>query len=106
MEKNFLYLVQALVLMYLTACNTPVMTPQGFESIQPGTPIEIVESQFGPPYEVDTLPNGFQEYTYIQRIPISPKVVDQVTYILYVCKGKVISKNIKTDQGCVDLNLQ
>lgn len=82
------------------------MTPEGFERIQPGTPMEQVEAEFGSPYSSENLTNGFQEYTYVQRIPIAKGVVDQVTYILYVCKGKVMSKNIKTDQSVLDLNYQ
>lgn len=101
MEKIYLGLV---LLIFLTACNTPVMTPQGFENIQAGTPISAVEEEFGPPYEVESMPNGFQEYTYVQRIPISPGVVDQVSYIFYVCKGKVISKSTRSEQSSFNLN--
>ncbi|QLH36988.1 MAG: hypothetical protein HWD61_13310 [Parachlamydiaceae bacterium] len=82
------------------------MTPQGFENIQPGTDISTVEAEFGPPYEVEKMPNGFEEYIYIQRNPISPGVVDQVTYILYVCKGKVITKSIRNESSTVNLNLR
>lgn len=99
MEKIFL----GFLLIVLTACSTAVMTPQGFENIQAGMSIETVEAEFGPPYEVDTLPNGFQEYTYIQRTPISPGVVAQVSYILYVCKGKVISKTMHEEQSALNI---
>lgn len=102
MEKIYLMLL----VLFLTACNTPVMTPQGFENIQPGTSIDVVEAEFGPPYEVEKMPNGFQEYTYIQRITISPGMVDQINYILYVCKGKVISKSTSSEQATLDLNFQ
>lgn len=95
-----------LLLFFLTACSTAVMTPQGFESIQPGTPIELIEAEFGPPYDIDNMANGFKEYTYIQRTNISPGIVDQVSYILYVCKGKVISKSIKSDQNSLNINFQ
>jgi len=91
-------------LLFLTACNTPIMTTQGFEDIQPGTSIEVVEKEFGPPYQVETLPNGFQEYIYIQRTPISSLIDDHISYILYVCKGKVISKEVRNQSGSFDIN--
>lgn len=103
MEKIFLVL---LIVILAAACTTSVITPQGFENIQAGMSIEAVKEEFGPPYDVETLPNGFQEYTYIQRIPISPGVVDQVTYILYVCNGKVITKSIRNEQSTLDLNVR
>ncbi len=82
------------------------MTSQGFENIQLGTPIEQVEAEYGVPYEIETLPNGFQEYTYIQRIPISPGIEDQITYILYVCKGRVTSKFIQQEPSSLDFNIR
>lgn len=102
MAKNFLIFY----LLFLTACSAPVMTPQGFENIQPGTSIAEVEAEYGSPYEIETLPNGFQEYTYLQRTAISPGVEDQVAYILYVCKGKVISKERRCEPSTFDLNLR
>jgi hypothetical protein len=103
MEKIHLVFL-FLLLSFLTACQSPIMTPQGFENIQAGTSIEAVEAEFGQPYEIETLPSGFQEYTYIQRIPTSPGIVDQVTYILYVCKGKVISKSVRDEQSACNIN--
>lgn len=103
MGKSFFL---SLLLLILSACYSPVITPQGFENIQAGETIDTVIETFGPPYEVENLPNGFQEYTYLQRTTISPGVIDQVAYILYVCKGKVISKSIRCEQSTVDLNFQ
>lgn len=91
--------------LWLAACTSPVMTPLGFENIQLGTPIDIIETEYGSPYEIENLPNGFQEYIYIQRIPISPGIEDQVTYTLYVCQGRVASKFIRHEQSTVDLNI-
>lgn len=102
MEKIYL----GLLLIFFTSCAAPVMTPQGFENIQPGSSISSVEAEFGPPYEVETMPNGFEEYTYIQRTTVSPGVVDQVTYILYVCKGKIISKSKRDEQSSFNLNFR
>ena len=102
MEKIYL----GLLLIFLTACSSGVMTPQGFENIQLGTPISSVEAEFGKPYEVKTMPNGFKEYTYIQRVSIAPDMVDQVNYVLFVCKGKVISKFSHDEQGAVNLNFR
>ncbi len=102
MEKIYL----TFLMLFLTSCSSPVMTPQGFESIQLGSSITTVEEEFGPPYEVEKLPNGFQEYTYIQRTTISPGVVDQVVYILYVCQGQVISKSTRSDQSSFNLNFR
>ncbi len=102
MEKIYLMIL----MIFLASCSSPIMTPEGFESITPGTPISSVEAEFGTPYNIEKMPNGFQEYTYIQRITISPGVVDQVTYIFYVCKGKVISKSTRNDQGAFNLNFR
>src|SRR5260221_8699178 len=96
--------IAGFLLILLASCTAPIMTPQGFENIQLGIPIDIVEAEYGSPYEIENLPNGFQEYTYIQRIPISPGIEDQVTYTLYVCQGRVASKLIRHEQSSVSLN--
>lgn len=100
MEKIFLIFIVFLI----ASCQSAIITPQGYEMIQPGTPVTILEEQFGPPYQVEKSPNGFQEYTYIQRTPLSAGVESQVTYTFNVCNGKVISKSVRTEQSLLDFN--
>ncbi|BBI17384.1 hypothetical protein NCS13_1_1189 [Neochlamydia sp. S13] len=100
MEKVYLNLL----LLFLTGCMAPIMTTSGFEGIVPGTSITTIEAQFGSPYEVNRLPNGLQEYIYIQRTSLSSSAVDQLSYILYVSQGKVISKCLKSDSPALFIN--
>lgn len=100
MEK--IYLV--LLLFVLSSCSTHVMTPQKFETIQPGMPMEEVEKQCGEPYQVKTMSSGFKEHTYIQRIPVSSESDEHEVYVIYSCKGRVVSKNIRLDPKGIDVN--
>ena len=83
----------------LSGCSTAVITPQGYEMVPKGAPVEYLEQSFGTPYEITVLDNGIEECTYLARIPISPGVVDQVTYKFYVKDGKVVDK-LKKSENC------
>jgi hypothetical protein len=99
MEKKYLrFLYITLLCILLTAC-TKVMSPQAFDEIEIGSDFSEVESKFGPPFEEETVSRDFKRYTYVQRTPIGPDVVDQATYILYVCKGRIINKVTSNGQG-------
>ncbi|WP_213151671.1 MULTISPECIES: hypothetical protein [unclassified Neochlamydia] len=100
MEKIYLNLL----LLFLTGCIAPIMTTAGFDEIAPGTSITAIEAHFGAPYAVNNLPNGLQEYIYIQRTSLSSSAVDQLSYVLYVSQGKVISKRLKSDSQALFLN--
>lgn len=99
-------IILGILLLLCTSCASPIMTPEGFESIQPGMPFSLVKEQFGSPYEEETLPNGFKQYTYIQRITISPNVVDQVNYVIFVSKGKVLCTSRRDESNAVQLNVR
>ena len=84
---------ECFALFLLCSCMTaPLMQDSGFAAIAVGTPISEIESIYGEPYDIRTLPNGMQEYRYVQRIPCGSSV-EQTEYTFQVRQGKVVSKD-------------
>ena len=102
MKKAFLFLL------ILTACSTgKFLNKSGFETITVGSDIQIIESQYGEPYDVQNFPNGMKEYRYIERIEIAPGVTEHLHYILIVApNGKVIRKRVDAINNSSSIRVQ
>lgn len=100
MEK--IYLIFLLIAM--SACNTPVMTPQRFEEVQLGISIEELERHCGEPYEVKKMSSGFKEHTYIHRQVVGSGVADYQVYVIYSCQGRVVGKNKRHNPLEIDIH--
>lgn len=71
------------------------MTSTNFNTVAVGIDIARVEEIYGPPFDINTLPNGNEEYRYIQRFDANPDVTEQIEYVFIVRNGRVIDKNYR-----------
>lgn len=87
------------LLLLLTACmgGTRVMTRHDYASVEVGSPIKKVETQFGPPYQVHSKGPSSEVYEYDERTSIGTRVVELRRYYLVVEDGKVVGKYMKVD---------
>ena len=87
----------------LTSCSmAAIMTQERYQSVQIGTPISQVEAQYGKPYDVTTLANGWQEYRYIERMEVGGGASEHIHYTLRVFEGRVMDKQMQRIGGSVD----
>lgn len=84
-----------------TGCMTaPLMQESYFNQVPAGSSIADIELIYGEPYEVREMPNGLQEYSYIQRIGLGNSAVEQMEFIFLVKEGVVVSKDCKRSGTC------
>lgn len=78
-------------------CATaPLMQESHFNQIAVGSDIAGIEQVFGEPYEIRQLPNGFQEYCYMQRIATGRSGTEQQEFVFVVNQGRIVGKDSKT----------
>lgn len=66
-----------------------------FDQVAVGSSISAVETIYGEPYEVRGLPNGLQEYVYMQRIDLGKSAIEQLEFVFLVNQGIIIGKDRK-----------
>ena len=80
----------------VVGCATaPLMQVSHFNQIAVGSDIAGIEQVFGEPYEIRQLPNGFQEYCYMQRIATGKSGIEQQEFVFVVNQGRVVGKDCK-----------
>lgn len=90
---KYMFLWSVSLLCAFSGCMTaPLFKESSYNAIAVGSDIEGVVAIYGEPYEIQELPNGVQEYHYLQRIPCGAKRVEQVDYVFLVRHGKIVSK--------------
>jgi hypothetical protein len=92
--KRILYFF-AIALLVVSCQKMPVMTKQGFASIEPGTDIHQVEKLYGKPFSIHSKDGNSVVYEYIERILMGPETIAQYRYYLVVSNGKVVGKYTK-----------
>ncbi|MBM3191180.1 MAG: hypothetical protein FJZ63_00825 [Chlamydiae bacterium] len=97
MEKKCAYVIAVVWIMLASfACQRqPLMTKQGFASIEPGMTVQEVEKRYGKPYAIHSRDANSDIYEYIERILMGPETVAQWRYYLVVAQGKVVGKYTK-----------
>lgn len=79
------------------------MTKNSFEVITVGTPIQLVQEQYGSPYDIEECQQGIKKYRYIERIATSPTSTDYCYYVFLVGPdGRIIQKRSESIGGCID----
>ncbi|MEI8300828.1 MAG: hypothetical protein WCG10_04355 [Chlamydiota bacterium] len=73
----------------------PIMTKEGFSSVEPGMSIQEVEKLYGKPYAIHSRDLESDIYEYIERILMGPETIVQRRYYLVVSKGLVVGKYVK-----------
>ncbi len=86
-----------LVLLGLASCSGhyQMMGREQFAEIDIGTPQEVVERQYGPPYAIHSHKHDSEILEYIERLDIGTQTVQVKRYFLVVRDGKVIGKYVK-----------
>lgn len=84
------------ILVFMTSCMTaPLMQESYFNQVATGCQITQIEATYGEPYEIRQLPNGTQEYAYMQRIELGSSAVEQLEFVFLVDQGRVVGKQCK-----------
>ena len=85
-----------LVMCCMIGCQKqPLMTKQGFASVEPGMSIQEVEKLYGKPYAIHSRDLDSEIYEYIERILMGPETIAQCRYYLVVSNGLVVGKYAK-----------
>ena len=87
-------------LFFLMCCmvscqKQPIMTKEGFSSVEPGMSIQEVEKLYGKPYAIHSRDLESDIYEYIERILMGPETIVQRRYYLVVSNGLVVGKYVK-----------
>jgi hypothetical protein len=84
------------LLFVMTGCAAaPLMQESYYNHVSPGANVADIEAIYGAPYEVRELPNGMQEYCYVQRVELGKSAVDQLEFVFTVSQGRVVGKHCK-----------
>lgn len=89
------FLFAAGLLFTIGCTSAPLMQEPFFNSVSKGSNIADIESIYGMPYEVRALPNGTQEYCYIQRIELGRSSMELLEFVFEVNQGKVVNKQCR-----------
>ena len=93
MKKMALAMIAALSM--ASCVVAPLMQEAYFNRVATGSNISEIEMQYGKPYEIRPLPDGTQEYLYIQRIELGSSAVEQLEFVFLVNQGRVVGKQCK-----------
>jgi hypothetical protein len=95
--KHIRYLLLSLVI-FSGCMRSAVMTHDGFNDIQLGTPISSVEKTSGRPYSIHVKGPGREEYEYIERIDVGAGLYYENHYYLMVVDDVVTAKRTIRDR--------
>ena len=94
--KHLKYL---LLFLFITACNTrPMLTQLDFEKIEEGNSISTVLDKHGRPDKVRFNGDATEEYVYIDRVQVSPRITEFIYYIFKVEEGVVVDKEMERSE--------
>lgn len=84
-----------LLLGVLGSCSTRTINAESFSNVPLGATPKEVEATLGAPDETGKTPEGYLEYTYIERITLGPENREQVHYFIRFSDGKVVEKAVE-----------
>lgn len=91
----------------LCSCSAgPILTSDNFDRVAIGASMAQIKDMYGTPFDVKSLPNGSEEYRYIQRIYVHQNVTDQIEYVFIVRNGRVIDKRCREVGSMAGLQVQ
>ena len=95
MKFKYLAFLWGSLSLVIGCTSAPLMKESYFNDVAVGTNISSIERTYGEPYEVHDLPNGRQEYCYIQRIELGRSAVEQIEFVFTIDQGQVIGKECR-----------
>ncbi len=102
MRIPYMSIKQAMTAMFfflLTACShSSMLTKFDYEKVERGTSISTVIEKHGDPSDIRFLDDGSQEYVYIERVEVSPRITEHVLYVFKVKDEAIVDKEIERDE--------
>ncbi len=88
------------LLLLFTACTfRPMLGRFDYEGVERGTSIATVLESYGEPDDIRFNGDATEEYVYIERIQVSPRITEHVSYIFKVEEGAIVDKEIERDEA-------
>lgn len=96
MKSLTAFALRLCLLLVLSGCTSyALMSPTNFNTIAVGIDVTQIEEIYGTPFDVIDLPNGNQEYRYLQRFDLNPDNTEQIEFVFVVRNGRVIDKQYR-----------
>ncbi|MBP9842039.1 MAG: hypothetical protein KBC64_06405 [Simkaniaceae bacterium] len=84
-----------LLILFLTACQSKMMTGEDYAMVQIGEPIEQVTAVYGRPYTIHSRDQESEVYEYGEKIIMGTTIISQKRYYLIVKDGRIVGKYSK-----------
>jgi len=93
--KNIFFLI-AISLLSIWGCasGSKVVTPDSFSQISVGMTTDDVEKILGKPYSIKNLEDNEIQYTYIEKMPMGKRVIQERHYLINFRNKKVSATKV------------
>ena len=93
--KNIFFLISiSLLSIWGCASGSKVVTPDSFSQISVGMTTAEVEKKLGKPYSIKNLEDNEIQYTYIEKMPMGKRVVQERHYLINFRNNKVSATKV------------
>ena len=83
------------VILVMSGCASgKMMTARHYQDVFMGEKVEELVLHYGAPYETRKLPNGMEEYMYLEHLSIGRKSNLMREYVFVISDGRVIDKKM------------
>ena len=96
MKNVFFLSAIAFISFWGCASGSKVMTADEFSEVSVGQSGDEIQKKHGKPYSIKNLGNNEVEYTYIERMPMGKRVLQEKHYLIILKNGKVTSTQTRT----------
>lgn len=87
--KKIIILLSLSILLFSCASGGKVMTADSFSEVSIGMTADDLQKKFGKPYSIKDLGEGEIEYTYIEKIHMGSRVLQERHYLIILKNGRV-----------------
>lgn len=89
--RKILTILSLSILVFSCASGGKVMTAESFSEVSIGMSSDEMQKKFGKPYSIKDLGEGEVEYTYIEKIHMGSRVLQERHYLIILKNGRVTS---------------
>lgn len=87
--RKILTILSLSILLFSCASGGKVMTTESFSEVSIGMSSDEMQKKFGKPYSIKDLGEGEVEYTYIEKIHMGSRVLQERHYLIILKNGRV-----------------
>ncbi|NGX28959.1 MAG: hypothetical protein K940chlam1_01149 [Candidatus Anoxychlamydiales bacterium] len=87
--RKILTILSLSILVFSCASGGKVMTAESFSEVSIGMSSDEMQKKFGKPYSIKDLGEGEVEYTYIEKIHMGSRVLQERHYLIILKNGRV-----------------